>query len=315
MGPFIAHEACARTGTAYAAKLHGSALEYTVKEQPDRYLQYARTGLGGALAITAGSNYMLREAGKVIPEVLKLGEVVNPGCDIDLFRPSSDPRPEIPTVGYVGKFIVQKGVHNFLASLGLTKQRFETVIVGYGGFERELHELDEALHAGDIERARSLAEDSSLGHLKDFLWSDDADDSYGGRARDVPVRWLGRLDHGPLSEELPRWDVCVVPSVLAEAFGMVAAEAAACGALPVVPRHSGIGEVGAALEEALGVEGLLTFDPDDPVRGIAEAIDRILGLSRETRLEYSQKAIELARERWSWEHVADGLLRQAIPPR
>lgn len=312
MGPFIAREACARTGTRYAAKLHGSALEYAVKEQPDRYLGYARAGLGGAVAITAGSNYMLKEAGKVIPEVLELGEVVNPGCDIDLFRPLPHDKPEVPVVGYVGKFIAQKGVHNFLGALGLTRSRYDVTVVGYGGSEHVLRGLDEALHNGDLEAARTIADSAGFGHLSDLLASSDVDERYLERAREVRVTWPGRLDHEPLSKELPRWTICVVPSVLAEAFGMVAAEAAACGVLPIVPRHSGIGEVGAALEEALGAEGLLTFDPDDPVRGIAAAIDRVLGLSEEERRSSAQVATELARERWSWEHVANGLLKQAL---
>ena len=313
MGPYIAREACGRTGRRYSAKLHGSALEYTVKEQPDRYLPFARQGLGGALAITAGSNYMLREAGKTIPEVLELGAVVNPGCDIDLFQPASGERGPRPVVGYVGKFIIQKGVHNFLACLGLTRSEFDVTIVGYGGFERELHQLDAALMSGDLAVAGEVARaDEKLRHLVEFLGSDDANDDFIARRSEVPVDWLGRLDHGPLSKELPKWDLCVVPSVLAEAFGMVAAEAAACGVLPIVPRHSGIGEVGAALEEAFDHEGLLTFDPEDPIRGLAAAIDRVLGLSPEVRRDYSHKAIELARERWSWEHVADGLLRHAL---
>jgi glycosyltransferase involved in cell wall biosynthesis len=256
---------------------------------------------------------MLEAAGKVIPEVLELGEVVNPGCDVELFGPPSEPRPEIPIVGYVGKFIAQKGVHNLLAALGLTRSSFEVVIVGYGGFERELHELDQALRAGDIERARELAGgDERLKHLQEFLASGDADDAYVDRMKKVEVHWAGRLDHEPLAKELPRWEICAVPSVLAEAFGMVAAEAAACGVLPIVPRHSGIGEVGAAVEEALGAPGLLTFDPSDPIRGLAAAIDRVLSLPAETRKDFDAKAGELARERWSWEHVADGLLAQAL---
>ena len=42
-----------------------------------------------------------------------------------------------------------------------------------------------------------------------------------------------------------------MPSTFPEAFGMVAAEAAACGALPVVARHSGLAEVAATLAEAV----------------------------------------------------------------
>ena len=53
---------------------------------------------------------------------------------------------------------------------------------------------------------------------------------------------------------LPLCDVAVVPSIFPEAFGMVAAEAAAAGCPPVVARHSGLAEVAAGLEEAYGPE-------------------------------------------------------------
>ena len=48
-----------------------------------------------------------------------------------------------------------------------------------------------------------------------------------------------------LADVLPAAEAIVVPSTFPEAFGMVAAEAAACGALPVVAGHSGLAEVAA----------------------------------------------------------------------
>ena len=54
---------------------------------------------------------------------------------------------------------------------------------------------------------------------------------------------------------MPLADAVVVPSVLPEAFGMVAAEAASCGVVPIVADHSGLAEVAAGL----GENGL-TFD-------------------------------------------------------
>lgn len=89
---------------------------------------------------------------------------------------------------------------------------------------------------------------------------------------------------------------------------MVAAEAAACGVLPIVPDHSGISEAGAAVEEAIGVPGLLTFAAADPIRSLAEAIDRVLAIPRLEREKMGLAAARLARERWSWSHVADRLL-------
>ena len=51
---------------------------------------------------------------------------------------------------------------------------------------------------------------------------------------------------------LPLCDVAVVPSIFPEAFGMVAAEAAAAGVLPVVSAHSGLAEVAAGIGEEVG---------------------------------------------------------------
>ena len=61
--------------------------------------------------------------------------------------------------------------------------------------------------------------------------------------------FTGPLEHRHLVHLLPLADVAVVPSIFPEAFGMVAAEAAACGCPPLVARHSGLAEVAAGLEE------------------------------------------------------------------
>ncbi|MDQ3766595.1 MAG: glycosyltransferase, partial [Actinomycetota bacterium] len=134
MGPYIAREACRQTGTDYVAKLHGSGLEYAVKLQ-QRYLRCATQGLGAARVITGGSRYMIKAASEVIPGWVERAEVVSPGADIELFKPVvRDAGP--PTVGYVGKFIRAKGVHNFFAALGLTDTPdLQAVVVGFGGYE------------------------------------------------------------------------------------------------------------------------------------------------------------------------------------
>jgi glycosyltransferase involved in cell wall biosynthesis len=312
MGPKIALEACRRSGSPYLAKLHGSGLEFAVKEQ-ERYRRFASEGLDGAAVVVGGSEYMLREAASVIGD-FDTTAVVNPGVDVDLFNPLSREPGDTLSVGFVGKLIALKGVHNLLAAVGLTRDRpMKLTVVGYGGFERGLHALAASLASGDLDEARSIAhrgEDGPLEHLVDFL-SSDANDEYLRRARDVDVDFTGRLEHDPLAKFLPTLDVLVVPSVVPEAFGMVAAEAAACGVLPIVPNHSGIAEAGRAVEDAIGEPGLLTFDAEDPVRGIAAAIDRVLDLPFEERQRMGWKAVELARERWAWGRVADRLLALA----
>ena len=316
MGPYIARQACGRTSTTYVAKLHGSALEYAVKEQA-RYKRYAGEGLNAARVVTGGSNYMIREASSVVPGWEHRAVVVNPGCDVDLFVPRQREPGEAPRIGYVGKYIASKGVHHLLAALGLTTvSRPEVVMIGYGGFEAGLHQLWTALRTRDVSLVREIAVRGEIGSLRSLLEFIDAgrmDDGYFERIAEVSLQWLGRLEHDSLARVLPTLDVLVVPSVLAEAFGMVAAEAAACGVLPVVPRHSGIGEVGEAVERAIGAPGLLTFDPADPVTGIADRIDSVLQLPFQHRQELGAKAAALARERWSWEHVAERLLELAGP--
>ena len=41
----------------YAVKVHGSALEYTVKPEPERFLPAAREGLAGASGVLVGSRH------------------------------------------------------------------------------------------------------------------------------------------------------------------------------------------------------------------------------------------------------------------
>ena len=108
---------------------------------------------------------------------------------------------------------------------------------------------------------------------------------------------------------LPLADVAVTPSVFPEAFGMVAAEAAACGAPPLVARHSGLAEIAEGLEAAYPpvLRGLAGFEPGD-VDDLAATIDAIISLPSADRQVLSDAARKTAVERWSWERIAALLL-------
>lgn len=306
MGPYIAKLACAATGTSFVTKLHGSALEYAVREQ-ERYLHYATEGLSAARRVVGGSNYMVEAAARVIPGWHDRASVVNPGCDTSLFHPAPAGPTGPPTIAYVGKLIIQKGVHNMLAALGLTTTRdLRVEVIGFGGFESELRRLAAALATGDRAATVAAARTGGLDDVATFL--ETAAPSVWARYAEVPVNFVGRLDHEPLAQVLPGFDLLVVPSVLPEAFGMVAAEAAACAVLPVVPDHSGICEAGAAIEQHLATPGLLTFPSAGPITGIASAVERVLAIDRVERRRLGLAAAELAMQRWSWTNVARSLL-------
>src|SRR5919204_243745 len=86
------------------------------------------------------------------------------------------------------------------------------------------------------------------------------------------VVFAGRLEHDEVGRLVPAADALVFPSTFPEAFGMVAAEAAAAGVLPGSPGHSGAAEVSRALAASLPAEvgALLSFPLDaEAVRAIA----------------------------------------------
>ena len=123
------------------------------------------------------------------------------------------------------------------------------------------------------------------------------------------VLFTGALEHRHLVHLLPLCDVEVVPSIFPEAFGMVAAEAAAAGVPPLVARHSGLAEVAAGLEERYPPEHrhLAAFESGNAVE-LADKLRELLALPGKERQELGRLARETAVERWSWAGVARRLL-------
>ena len=122
--------------------------------------------------------------------------------------------------------------------------------------------------------------------------------------------FTGPLEHRHLVHLLPLADVVVVPSIFPEAFGMVAAEAAAAGVPPLVARHSGLAEVAAGLEEAYPERhrSLAAFTSGDSIE-LAEKLHELLQLSPARAGGAGRGRAHGSRsERWSWKSVADGLL-------
>ena len=108
---------------------------------------------------------------------------------------------------------------------------------------------------------------------------------------------------------IPLADVCVVPSIFPEAFGMVAAEAAAAGCPPLVARHSGLEEVAEGIEAAYPPEyrHLASFETGDSL-DLADKLHELLALPADTRRALGEAARGVAVEKWSWAGVAARLL-------
>jgi glycosyltransferase involved in cell wall biosynthesis len=242
---------------------------------------------------------------------------------------SLDPENE-RIVGYVGKLIVSKGVDLLLAAwpdVFAAVPDGRLCIIGFGTFRDGLERLARALQDGDLEAARDIAtrgreleggDRSELSYVKAFLDGLEGErrDSYLQAAAGAfdRVEFTGRLEHGDLPEVLPAFGALVVPSTFPEAFGMVAVEGAACGALPLSAAHSGLAEVTRQLEPVVDerIRPLLSFERGPgAVEEIARKLVEWLTLEPEQRDGARRALSDEARKRFGWENVANGVIAAA----
>ncbi|HET9311905.1 MAG TPA: glycosyltransferase [Actinomycetota bacterium] len=205
-----------------------------------------------------------------------------------------------PIVGFLGKLIPQKGPARVLAAQRSLVRDTEALIVGFGSHREWLVALDLAYRRGDAEALAWVVDAGSMG-------IDGSDPGRSGEPR--RVTFTGRLDHRYAPDALAAMDVLVVPSILEEAFGMVVAEGAAAGALPLVARHSGLAEVAGALESEVGRPGLFSFEPGDgAVPRIAAGIDRLLSIDPDEREDLAGAVSDFVGREWTWRRAAADLL-------
>lgn len=213
-------------------------------------------------------------------------------------------RSSAPIVGYFGKLIAQKGVDLMLAGARASSNDPMLLVVGFGLHREWLVALDRAMRSADGVALEWLRE--SGGFRAETLA---AAAPAAGRGGEEAVVFTGRLDHRYAPSAIAAMDVLVVPSIMHEAFGMVAIEGAAAGALPLVARHSGLAEVASALEAAVGQPGLFSFEPGlGATERIAAGVDRILAIPPAERDELRATVSAFVAREYSWQRTAERLL-------
>jgi glycosyltransferase involved in cell wall biosynthesis len=289
----------AATGAPFRVKAHGSELEYSMRGRPELEA-WGREALAHADATFVGSAHIRRVLEEVVGHVDHVFEVP-PGVDVDEFTledrdaalagllreaaadPPNDSNERLPDDGNAAR------LEAFLAG-------DESTVVYFGKLieQKGVQVLLEAMHSVD---ARLVVVGFGP-HRAAFEAA-------------APARTLftGPLEHRHLQHLLPLADVTVVPSIFPEAFGMVAAEAAAAGSPPLVARHSGLAEVAAGLEEEYPerLRHLASFATGDAA-DLARKLDELLTLPAGDREELRQAARRAVVERWSWSSVARRLL-------
>jgi glycosyltransferase involved in cell wall biosynthesis len=225
-------------------------------------------------------------------------------------------------VAFVGKLLRAKGVDLLAAAWPLVlahEPRARLVVVGFGALRDTLERLLALLGAGDLDGACALAVDADLSLLEAFLGglAGERRAGYLRAAVTLPERVVltGRLEHDEVAVLISACEAQVVPSTFPEAFGMVAVEAAACGTLPLSAAHSGLVEVSEQL--AAGVPAaareLLSFAVGPgAIEQIAQRLTAWLDAPAELREATREGLVAVARERYSWDRVADGVQAAAL---
>jgi glycosyltransferase involved in cell wall biosynthesis len=291
----------AASGAPFRVKAHGSELEYSMRGQPELEA-WGRESLAAADATYVGSSHIREVLEDVVGHVDRVFEVP-PGVDIDEFvlqdRTSAlaalleEARRDPPNPGNAHERLPDddnaKRLERFLSG-------DEPTVVYFGKLieQKGVQVLLEAMKTVD---ARLVV--VGFGPYRARL------EALAGPR----TLFTGPFEHRHLVHLLPLADVTVVPSIFPEAFGMVAAEAAAAGSPPLVARHSGLAEVAAGLEEAYPprFQGLASFETGNAA-DLARKLNELLALTPDDRDQLRRAARQTVVERWSWPSVAARLL-------
>jgi glycosyltransferase involved in cell wall biosynthesis len=291
----------AATGARYAVKAHGSELEYSMRGN-EALSAWGRETLERAQAVFVGSAHIRHVLEDVVGHVDRVHEVP-PGVDVDDWRPRprdealagliEEARRDPPNPGNASERLPDEGNAERLAAF-LAGDEPTVVYFGKLLYNKGVHVLLEALRDVDA-RAVVVGFGDYRGELEALA---------GPR-----VLFTGPFEHRHLVHLLALADATVVPSIFPEAFGMVAAEAAAAGSPPLVARHSGLAEVAEGLEASYPphLRHLASFTTGD-AGDLAAKLRELLSLPSADRTAVREAAREATVSRWSWAGVARRLL-------
>ncbi len=290
------------SGMPFAVKAHGSELEYSMRGNDD-LAAWGRECLASAEAVFVGSAHIRNVLAEVVGHVERVYEVP-PGVDVEEFRPSSSREESLARLLEEARADAANPAnsderqpdHGNAARLEEFFATDEPTVVYFGKLlhNKGVHVLLEALRTVE---ARAVI--VGFGDYRQEL------ELIAPRG----TLFTGPLEHRHLVPLLQLADVTVVPSIFPEAFGMVAAEAAAAGSPPLVARHSGLAEVAEGLEAEYPVDQrhLASFANGDAA-DLAAKLEELLALTPNARAELGAAARRAAVERWSWTSIAARLL-------
>ena len=224
--------------------------------------------------------------------------------------------PETRVILFVGRLISGKGAHLILTALPLIIQKYPNtymVLVGHGPHREIEQGLIAAFISGNKELIKAFAAKEELIHVQFFLGIMEEKgqlDTYLATAKTLftHVIYTGYLTLNYLAQLYPAVDLCIFPSIVAEAGPLVFYESIACGIFPM-----GIYIAGMKLNIDAG-EGFLEKEvlelmklSDDPKLTIPDII------SNTNKLFAIQKSMKkelraFAEQTGDWMSISKGML-------
>ena len=292
-------------GPRYVVAAHGSELEYSMRGNAE-LSAWGQEALSGAAATIVGSQHIRGVLADVCGQTDRVHEVP-PGVDVELWQPDSkekalaallaESRKDPPNPGNADERLPDEGNAERLSAF-LAGDRATVVYFGKLIENKGVQVLFEAMRGVDA-RAVIVGFGDYRAELERL-------------AGDLDVLFTGPLEHRHLVHLLALADAAPVPSIFPEAFGMVAAEAAAAGCPPIVANHSGLAEIATGLAGHYPPElrGLPSF-PNRDSKELRARLEQQLGLDPAERDALRAAAREAAVELWSWTSVAHRVLEAA----
>jgi glycosyltransferase involved in cell wall biosynthesis len=291
----------AAAGARFAVKAHGSELEYSMRGN-EELERWGKETLAQAEAVFVGSEHIRSVLEEVVGHVDRVYEVP-PGVDVEEFTPQpreaaltdllAEAEADPPNPGNANERLPDEGNSERLAAF-FEGERPTILYFGKLLLNKGVHVLLEAVRGLEV---RLLI--VGFGDYRVEL----------ERLAQGQATFTGPLEHRHLVHLIPLADITVVPSIFPEAFGMVAAEAAAGGSLPLVARHSGLAEIATGLAEEYpsGHRALTSFATADAA-DLRQKLEALLALSEPERERLRRAARKAVVDRWSWAGVAERLL-------
>jgi len=291
----------AATGAPFAVKAHGSELEYSMRGN-EELSAWGRETLAEAGVVFVGSAHIRAVLEDVVGHVERVHEVP-PGVDVDEFQPESrdvaldrllrQALADPPNPGNVEERLPDEE----------NAERFATFFADEGPvvvyFGKLIRNKGVQLLLDAVRELEVRAVIVGFGDYRAEL----------ERLAPPGMLFTGPLEHRHLVHLLPLAEAVVVPSIFPEAFGMVAAEAAASGVPPLVARHSGLAEVAEGIEAEYppAHRHLVAFENGNAA-DLTAKLRELLALEPDVRGALGVAAREAVIKRWSWSSVAERLL-------